>query len=1189
MDNKGGGFPWTSLAVLVAFITSTQLVPHAFDQLRPAEKERAQAVTAADLEVEARLWEDPFVAVRRHESERLERCDKLYKDAAKATDCKLKSVASLRTPSELSRRLVGDDELDSKETLVLVVLVPGNAFVGAEEGRRRTRYAVLAGLQAKGYVPDNAERLGLLQLEGAKLSPETAPAGDGARPGLLVPYELLSASALSAAVATSSPARPSQAASDVADIAGASRYKQVALLWVDETALPSRKLDSLALVLHTLFEPWVSADLAPPQLALIGPSTTDALRVALADLRSAAWRLGPGRASREHCVGPAGQRPLARKPDPQQPWLDGYWHLSRALLLSPFSTASDAMLSELDGSSLEDYVAWRFCRLQGGRQDPPVRLIRKISSDKELLAQLTGELGLRLAATEKSPQRVVLIGERDSLYAQALVGQLRAKLSQNPALQLEELYFFRGLDGVTTRDAGREEARAGAGKGDAQARIEWPEARDQLDYLRRLAQQLQRSEAKVGALPIGAIGLMASDVHDKLLLLQALHESFADKVFFTTDMDARFLHPRTQTFTRNLLVASSLPLEFPRQPSARCQAVAQRVGLPAPDLAAGNPPWRDVYQSSVYLAARHAGCRSKGCRALEACAAEEALDLPSIYEVGRSGAVALSGYAFERRPPSKPYSVRLAAVAVPVLMLLGLLVWPGTPVLRALKRRWAEAGPMRGVAQTPDAGAPCMSLPELGFVALYAWLFFFTLVTLSEMLWPGRLSFAPGMLGLSLGSTLLLLLSLTPEHRFGRSSAKAMAPTARRILRGLCWLGLLLLWALALQQATPKPCQDCEPLAWLEGISAWPSQLIHLLALLAIVDTLDATWSRSTLGMDEESHWLRLPMRVRKRARLVEGERSLRFTRRIWSRHLSVAGWHALAGPSVDFRILWHQYRRRGSRVPRALRILLGYGLTLAVVLGLFFGFSDGAGPAVPVRGEDHRALIRFTLDAILVLLPLLVVAVGDATMLACRFIRLLTAARTVYPATTLAHFAASLGSAHEALWLRSIAADPAQRAVAPPELRRHSLLDDWIDVQIVVRRSARIGPLVMGPFVVLALLIVGRSRLFDNWSLTLPVAMAASAYLLGLLALAVLLKQAAEQARSRALRRMEADLRWLMGGDEEQRKLIEPFKRLMVSVQEERGGALAPIFEQPLVKALLVPLGGAGGAQLFEYFLLAR
>lgn len=45
-DSKGGvlgSFPWASLAVLMAFVASTQLVPHAFDALRPAEKARAQA------------------------------------------------------------------------------------------------------------------------------------------------------------------------------------------------------------------------------------------------------------------------------------------------------------------------------------------------------------------------------------------------------------------------------------------------------------------------------------------------------------------------------------------------------------------------------------------------------------------------------------------------------------------------------------------------------------------------------------------------------------------------------------------------------------------------------------------------------------------------------------------------------------------------------------------------------------------------------------------------------------------------------------------------------------------------------------------------------------------------------------------------------------------------------------------
>ena len=45
-DSKGGvlgSFPWASVAVLMAFVASTQLVPHAFEALRPTEKARAQA------------------------------------------------------------------------------------------------------------------------------------------------------------------------------------------------------------------------------------------------------------------------------------------------------------------------------------------------------------------------------------------------------------------------------------------------------------------------------------------------------------------------------------------------------------------------------------------------------------------------------------------------------------------------------------------------------------------------------------------------------------------------------------------------------------------------------------------------------------------------------------------------------------------------------------------------------------------------------------------------------------------------------------------------------------------------------------------------------------------------------------------------------------------------------------------
>ena len=83
-DSKGGvlgSFPWASLAVLMAFVASTQLVPHAFDALRPAEKARAQAPLDPDLEINARLWEDPFAALRRYQLERSERCERQRKAA----------------------------------------------------------------------------------------------------------------------------------------------------------------------------------------------------------------------------------------------------------------------------------------------------------------------------------------------------------------------------------------------------------------------------------------------------------------------------------------------------------------------------------------------------------------------------------------------------------------------------------------------------------------------------------------------------------------------------------------------------------------------------------------------------------------------------------------------------------------------------------------------------------------------------------------------------------------------------------------------------------------------------------------------------------------------------------------------------------------------------------------------------
>jgi hypothetical protein len=288
---------------------------------------------------------------------------------------------------------------------------------------------------------------------------------------------------------------------------------------------------------------------------------------------------------------------------------------------------------------------------------------------------------------------------------------------------------------------------------------------------------------------------------------------------------------------------------------------------------------------------------------------------------------------------------------------------------------------------------------------------------------------------------------------------------------------------------------------------------------------------------------------------------------------------------------LWRGYQQRGAALPRGLRVV-SWTVATAVAAGLlFWAFSDHEWPEVPVRGADHRALIGAAYVATLLLLPLVVVAVADATMLAWRFLRMLGSERTLYAPATVLRFAQALGSVQAEAWTRTVAADPAERgsAVPAPGAAGHTLLDDWIDIQVIARRTRAVVPLVVAPLLMLALMVVARSRLFDNWSLSWPIATAAALYVAWLGVLALLLKQAAESCRERALARMNADLRWMAGADDARKALVEPMKRLIAAVEAERSGAFAPPFDQPFFKGLLVPLGGAGGAQLFERLLLAN
>jgi hypothetical protein len=99
---------------------------------------------AAPQEIEARLWQDPIVAVDKSRE----------KSGARATDQRCQENPGLEAaPCMLPLTGAGEN------TLVLGATVPGAPYPEDVERRRRTRYAVLAGLQRAGFVPEDRRHI----------------------------------------------------------------------------------------------------------------------------------------------------------------------------------------------------------------------------------------------------------------------------------------------------------------------------------------------------------------------------------------------------------------------------------------------------------------------------------------------------------------------------------------------------------------------------------------------------------------------------------------------------------------------------------------------------------------------------------------------------------------------------------------------------------------------------------------------------------------------------------------------------------------------------------------------------------------------------------------------------------------------------------------------------------------------
>lgn len=1085
---------------------------------RPAS---SQAVAYRDRSVQdvaARLWEDPFAAVSREiraggpnvvvdMADLAELAQQNSKSTTKEESGAAVAVQTLdpceggksqrkecepHTMAWLMRDLrfnLGQDRAASGKqeagqakqaaarnaprVLILGVMVSNAPYVDGEEKRRRMRYAVQSAFNLAQYSPVNAEHIGYVV--------------NRDEPGLpqIIPFEWMKRK-------------------------GAERRALV--LWLEEEAItgyPARAPTPIG-NLARMLDNFRRQSLAQPgqlDFKLIGPATSGTLRAMVTEIKQ----------TRKTAT--ANAPPLAA--------------LRGVEMFSALATASDEQMlrKKEDRKQARNCGGTEACTLGQffdqnsealtGDAKQPFRFVRTVASDDLLTTTLINELARRGVDLASGHDHVALISEWDTYYGrmlpQAFVRSLdevsdrdHATFEQACEEDVEEAIgtpptrtcpvlrfsYLRGLDGQQLQVAPSPVQSAPAGaRGDAAkaAPLEHAEGAKQFDYLRRLADRIQVTSARLKreGKELSAIGIIGSDVYDKLAVLRALRKQFPRAIFFSTDLDARLLDRADYGYARNLLFGSSFGLEL------------------HPCLQKEIPPFRNSNQTSMFFAARLALYNAFG-------------DLPA---------------RGDRCPEYESVGQGLSAAqgkgAAPISQSqIDLWLFP----------RIFEVGKSRAWDLTvePTGERACLGLHACVSVhPARDYLF----QRSSKIAW------------VTLGTFGLLAFGLIIKlaRRYRQESAELREQKRKRLphlgLGMLRWL--LMLWALAVAGVclwyANQDWRDAagEPFAWLDGISIWPTQLLQIVAMLLAAFFLGDVFSRLRQSDETMTRDLELSATWDPRT----------FRQRLF-------GVFLLPEAAVDgskAAVLWNQYLRSGRPGFTLLRALFFAALfgALAWWLTLTFGL-----PNRPYRGVVSNWVDWVLFGHVAFFTVALLFCVSDVTRLTTAWILALGRERKdlTWPEGIVARFAHRYG----------IKGDSDVAASLVP-------------LQLIAKRTAAINSLIYYPFLVGALVLVCRSSLFDNWDLPISVIVLFAVGLVVACAGPLIMQRAASKAKSECLKLVETRRLHSAGTGDTVRKTA--FDTLMEHVRSMKEGAFLPFLEQPLVRAALLPFGGAGGVYLLDFF----
>ncbi|WP_433740540.1 hypothetical protein [Pseudomonas putida] len=1160
MDSKGSGtnlaFWLPGSAVILSLVVSMfALTREPFLDPRPIG-----AQLQAQLPIESRLWQDPFDAVERYRK--------------KLVDSKNPDAENVCSPdlSPLSGEKPTPD--------IMVALIEGGPYADEVERRRRIRYALLAGFKNAHRVPDQEQYIHCLRLA-ANLSLDTP----GKTAFVDAPYEVFVSNPFDPPTALEgSPPPPDR----------------TIVFWLKQDALGTTPLQTLETLRQTLNHKVASActpaacSEQPPHtvMKVIGPATSTVLRDMFKD-----QDIGKATPDIEiySPLATADNETLDRGYHKLSPPLDNRVPMKLLRTVSDDGTMTQLILQEL--------------KLR--RVDPATGV--RCSDDKlrRIGTPCTGNV-------RRNGNRIALIAEWDSFYSRALIESFKLQVARDARLGDGEnqraavdqwvlrFSYLRGLDGRLPEESASTDktASSDAGKTSGTAGIdlsplEKADGNAQLDYLRRLADHIASEDEayrRNGESGIGAIGILGVDAYDKLLVLQALKSRLPYKLYFAMDLDARMLQRGQAQTTRNLILAAPYGLTLTR-------ALQQDV-----------PPFRDSLQSSVFISVLAAlAPQSFDAKRAKFDYSKSELLSPGIYEVGISGFIPLTTQLSASRPASceAPLQSRSdRGIAPRDLMALRCLQDPSPPPYpvpsQAIRERFKQsqsfylAGPLtltllivaafivwwriEGPRDDHDTRlAWVRGVPITLFMVAAICAFIATRFWHAEFLWFAFVLILLGIVSSNLTRRSVQQLALARDSTTALETG-SYDSRAWYIVVPLVMFILALMLAYQMRSTLTDNGLG-EPMFLFEGISAWPTVALRLLAVLISLSALTWGWRKLRINRAEieTAFHLRLHMRkyettlwgqVRRLIRRGKGWTLRRWCSELghwllliffplmsvsddWSKSCETA--QATCGDgrrTISIARFWGEHCICGSFGARMLRAVLATWVYVVVTSVLFVVWPM---EGMPVRGQSNWWMLSWLMPTLI--FQVLVFWVMDANLLLTRFIRHL--------------------SEHHAIWPGSLQAEHKKIF----GMLKHPCIDEWVDLQLIARRTSAVNRLIYAPTVVMLILLASRSSLFDNWPT--PPGLIISYLLTALLLLtsALTLRRAAEKARTLALQRLDAYLLETA----ESTPCYGKFKMIRERVSMLNAGSFSRYSDDPLIRALLLSLTGIGGSAIVDALNFAK